>query len=143
MDLATTESINLEGLSLDRVSLESANFKSSKGPLQPGPIEVQIITSFDDDEASLATCVCSVKIPSSDENSMSIESAYSVQFSSESIDFTDSSVQDLLAPMVMRISYPYHRQMVGQFVSQTGLPPLALPLVPDDNWRHSMTTQSA
>lgn len=142
MNLAVTDTTNLEGLSLDRVSLESAHFTSSKGPLKPGPIEVEIVTSFDEEDPSSTTCVCTVEIPSADvENPMRIESSYRVQFSSDTLDFSDSSVQELLAPLTMRISYPYHRQMVGQFVSQTGLPPLALPLVPDDNWRNQLTSQ--
>lgn len=136
----------ISDIQLKSVTLVHVNFERNLDVV-PGRRDVRIEIgsemSADDPAAAVSRCRVSLDANDTDEGDspMSVESAYRVVFSSEDADFDDKDMQAHLAALAMRVGYPYHRQIIGQMISQSGLPPLLLPLVPDDQWVLNMQVE--
>ncbi len=136
----------LSDIQLESIALVHANFQREI-EVVPGRrnVRIEIGSEFSDEDpwAAISRCRVTLDTLSDDEpEPMTVESAYRVVFSSNINDFDTDLVQAHLAALAMRVGYPYHRQIIGQMISQSGLPPLMLPLVPDDQWVLNITPSS-
>ncbi|WP_160664125.1 protein-export chaperone SecB [Pseudarthrobacter sp. ATCC 49987] len=144
---AEINSRTLSDVQLKSVTLVHVNFERDLDVV-PGrrDVRIEIGSEMSTDDPSAAVSRCRVSLDANDDDSgespMSVESAYRVVFSSESADLESEDMQAHLAALAMRVCYPYHRQIIGQMISQSGLPPLLLPLVPDDQWVLNMNVKS-
>jgi preprotein translocase subunit SecB len=136
----------LSDIQLESITLVHANFERAHHVVPGGRnvrIEIGSEFSTEDPSAAVSRCKVSLETKSEDEKPpMVVESAYRVVFSSETVDLEVDEIQAHLAALAMRVGYPYHRQIIGQMISQSGLPPLLLPLVPDDQWVVNMAEKS-
>lgn len=139
----------LSNVQLESITLLNSNFNREVDLSSTrGDVTIKIGSEISVEDPFAAISRCQVSINSADDADgddppLSVESAYRVVFSSDALDFGDEDIQAHIAALAMRIGYPYHRQIIGQLISQSGLPPMLLPLVPDDQWLVNMERAEA
>lgn len=125
---------------LDDMSIETADFEIPRTKR----VRVQFSGATADDYPLLRLTNTVVELLDSEgEAVVTLKCTFKINFtlSPKAGEFED--LDDELRIAAMRVSYPYHRQMISDMTSRLGLRPTFLPAVPDDLWAIEAAQESS
>lgn len=115
---------------LDDMSIETADFEIPRTKR----VRFQFSGATADEYPLLRLTSTVVELLDSEDNAaVTLKCTYKINFAI-SDDATAEELDDELRIAAMRVSYPYHRQLISDMTSRLGLRPTFLPAVPDELW---------
>ncbi|WP_018762430.1 hypothetical protein [Arthrobacter sp. 135MFCol5.1] len=115
---------------LDDMSVETSDFEIPKTKR----VRFQFSGATADEFPLLRLTKTVVELLDSDgDSAVTLKCTYKINFAI-SEDEQVAELDDELRIAAMRVSYPYHRQLISDMTSRLGLRPTFLPAVPDELW---------
>lgn len=134
--------LNLDSIVLASIKSER-NFDPQPDGTDTGNATIAMYVEPAEGFLTARITVCSVEFKDSRGGVvLSIESKFRADFRLD--DQSDvGGVQDHISGLALRVTYPYHRQIISNVAAQGGLPGVVLPLVANEDLENLAVTASA